>query len=336
MSCPYNQQSGLPPCISVYSKKWGYLKDFLLNRSKGDQYLSIVHSIKCIDILKTQIKINDYCIKCLFCVLNCPGNLISFKKDFTPEEGCSEFVESNNKIDKNAVQNFFTNELVKIPYLHVLSSKKPYNTLDEFTEINETKNIAVWAASLIKYLSKDINCRLGLEIKMIIESRDRGGRLDICLLSNENVLLAAETKISFAKMMQEGRYVSQMISYKEEINKNLQDLTLSEIKNYEFLLIDGRESDLLFSTHKDCSTKVGNQSEIFYKNIVEHNLFFISATALWALSLKKLFIDKDKYSIENILGKMVQGKDYGLVSAGVITRDVNDNFIIKELDDYLD
>lgn len=335
MNCLYSKKNNLPPCVSIFNKKWGYLKDFLLNKSKGDQYFSIVHNINCIQINNNQININrNHCIKCLFCLLNCPGNLISIEDDFNLKEGCSDFENIISDNNKEIVKNYFNNELVEIPYSANISKDTNYKNFEEFASVDETRNIAVWGASLIKFLSLDPESRLGLEIKMIIQSRDRGGRLDICLFSNDEFLIAAETKISFVKMMQEGRYVSQMISYKEEILKNLQEVDLSNIKSYPVLLIDGRENDLLFSNHINCTSKIGNQSDIFYKNLVEHDLFFISATALWALSLKKLLIDKEKYSIENVLSKMIDKKNYGLVSAGVITKNGSD-FIVEPLDSYL-
>ena len=335
MKCLYKEQNNLPPCVSIYNRKWGYLKDFLLNNFKDKQYFSIVHKIQCLQVKNGHIEIEQSrCIKCLFCVLNCPGNLISIKKDFALQEKCDEF-NGKIEVEEKIVKNFFNGEMVEIPYLHNLSTKSKYKTLENFTEVEETQNIAVWAASLIKYLSNDQQARLGLEIKMIIKSRDRGGRLDICLLTNDKSLFAIETKVSFKKMMSENRYLSQMISYKEEIKKNLDDLHLTNIKDHTFLLIDGKETDLLYPNHKMCTAKIGNQAEIFYKNLIEHNLFFVSATALWALSLKKLLINRDKYSLENFFNKIIPNKHYGLVSAGIITK-TSSGFIIQSLDSFLE
>lgn len=334
MKCPFNKQNNLPPCLSLHNKKWGYLKNFLQNDYKNADYISIIPILKCLNIVDGHIKIDQSkCIKCLFCVANCPENLISIGEDFILIEKCSEF-DGKIEIENGIVNKFFRGELIEIPYLKKISNQNKYKTLEEFAKVNETQNIAIWGASLIKFLSNDPKCRLGLEIKMIIQSRDRGGRLDICLYSNDEYLFAAETKVSFRKMMQENRYVSQMISYKEEIKNNLKSLNLEKIKNFEFLLVDDKESDLLFSSHPKCTSKVGNQADLFYQNLVDHKLFFISATALWALMLKKLIIDKEKYSLEKILSKIIVNDNYGLISSGVITKSGN-SFEVKDLDSFL-
>jgi ferredoxin len=334
MKCPFNKQNNLPPCLPLHNKKWGYLKNFLQNDYKNEDYISIIPILKCLNIVDGHIKIDQSkCIKCLFCVSNCPENLISIGEDFILTEKCSEF-DGKIEIEIGIVDKFFKGELIEIPYLKKLSNQNKYKTLEDFAKVNETQNIAIWGASLIKFLSSDPKCRLGLEIKMIIESRDRGGRLDICLFSHDEYLFAAETKVSFRKMMQENRYVSQMIGYKEEIKNNLKSLDLEKIKNFEFLLVDDKESDLLFSSHPKCTSKVGNQANLFYQNLVEHNLFFISATALWAVMLKKLIIDKEKYSLEHVLSEIMIDNCYGLTSAGVIKKE-QDSFVIIELDTYL-
>ena len=335
MKCVYDEINSLPPCVSLPNRKYGSLEELFLNKNTKERYLTIVQSLGCLSIDNSHIRINQSnCIKCLFCIVNCPQNLISIGKDFILQEKCSEF-EGKNEIDKNIVGNFFNKELIEITYFNNLANSSNYKTLDDFTKIHETKNIAVWAASLIKYLSSDPDCRLGLEINMIIESKNRGGRLDICLFSNKKFLFAIETKISFTKMMSENRYTSQMISYKKEIQKTLAKNNLHSIENFNLLLIGDKETDLLFAGHPMCTSNVGNQSKLFYENLVNHKLFFISSMALWCITLKKMLLNQQKYSLENIFSKINHSNNYGLVSAGVITKQENGFFIIP-LDSFLD
>ena len=70
---------------------------------------------------------------------------------------------------------------------------------------NETKNISVWGAKVIEFLAKENNPRIALEVGMKIESRNRGGRIDICVLSGNNLFLV-EAKVSFQRMIDENRY----------------------------------------------------------------------------------------------------------------------------------
>ena len=325
MNCPFLNNNKFPPCLALQSRKWGYLKDFLNDKPKSGQQLSIIHKIKCLNFDGKNISINkDKCINCLFCLLNCPNNLISVSKDLVLSERCSEFIkEKDANLDQEYLNSFFKGKIISQPKGKLLQN---------FTEIDETENISIWGASIFNFLSKEEKPRLGLEIKMIIKARDRGGRLDICLLSKD-LLFAIETKVSFKKMVQENRYVSQMIAYKEEIKNNLEELKLNNIKDLELLLIDGNESDLLFTDHEECTSRVGGQSDIFYSNLIEHELFFISAKAIWALSLKKLFEDNKKYCLENVLGKIIKKGIYGLTTAGVIQK--KDKLEVIPLDYFL-
>lgn len=333
MPCPYNKQNQLPPCLSIPNKKWWYLKNFLQKKYSGLDYLSIIPQLGCINLKDGTITINETkCIKCLFCVANCPKQMINIFKGFALDPSCWS---SDIARDDDISNRFFKGNLVTTPLLGWILSTVPYKTLEEFTKVNETKNIAVWWASLIKYLSKDIDSQLWLEIKMVISTRDRGWRLDICLYSWDNFLLAVETKVWFKKMMQEDRYTGQMIAYKEEIKNILSEFPQLNISNFEILLIGDKETDLLFESHPMCTSKVWNQSKIFYKNLVDHKLFFMSSTALWGLAIKKLFTNNEDYSIENVLQKIMSHHNvYWLISSWVILRE-NNQFIIKDLDYFL-
>lgn len=335
VKCPFNKKNKLPPCLVIDNHKWWYLKDFLLNKNKNEEFLSIIHKIWCINKEWNYIQIKqDKCIKCLFCVVNCPQNLISIKKDIILKEFCNEDCEKPY-LDISISDSFFNWDLVDIPSLHDLwSTSIKYSSFEKFAETDETQNIAVWGASMVKYLSNDNNSRLWLEIKMIIQSRDRWWRLDICLFSHNHFLFCFETKISFRKMMQENRYISQMINYKEEIQNNLSELDLKEVSNFEILLIDWKESDLLFPDHKDCTSKIWQQANIFYQNLVEHRIFFVSATALRALTLKKLLLNKEKYSLENVFSKIIKEDCFWLLSSWVVVKK-DLSFEIKPLDTFL-
>ena len=163
---------------------------------------------------------------------------------------------------------------------------------------------------------------------MVIQTRDRGGRLDICLLSDKHLIIA-ETKVSFRKMMQENRYLAQMLAYQDEI-ENIISETQSELIHYKFLLIGGAETDLLPDNHSNCTSREGNQAAIFYDNLKRHNLFFISANALLLLGMLNL-LKKNNYSIENVLNKIMQNNNFGLLTCGVIDK----NTEIKTIDEFL-
>lgn len=155
--------------------------------------------------------------------------------------------------------------------------------------------------------------RVALEVGLQIIQRDRGGRLDVTLLNTKDkFLFVAETKVDFAHMMREGRYESQMVAYETELRQ-----VPDNIKRAKFLVIGGKESDLL-----PCSitgSTAGPKGKLFYEVLRKHGLFFFSANALLALGLMKLYVSIKSYSLENLYKIMVDKNYVGILSSGVIT-----------------
>jgi len=328
MKCPFKYKTLYPPCISLHHYRWGYLKDFLENNPRGEQESLICHKIKCLKFLHNHIEIKkENCIKCFFCLFGCPGNLIEIDKNFNLIPKCDEF-EARNQSILEEINKYFRGELIDFKNLDYFLSSGSHQSFKEFTEVDETQNLSVWAINTLKFLSAEVDARIGLEINMLIETRDRGGRLDLCMLSRDN-LFVGESKVSFKKMMQENRYLSQIIAYKEEIARTLSDLN-KELSSFIFLLINGEESDLLPPPHPQCTSNIGEQAKMFYSSVDKYNLFFISSYALQALALKKIFVDKEKYSIDNVFNKLVSANCIGLLSSGVV-RKIDNNLVISNL-----
>lgn len=329
--CLYSFKTKLPSCILLRVYRYSYLKDFISNTRTSFQDLSIATKIECIEFKGGPIDIrNENCINCMFCVFGCPGNNIEVKKDFSLKAMCSNF--STNYDDKlllDKLDLFFTGEFIKLPEIRLRQLSVKYKSFEDFTSKEETTNIAVWGANTLKYLSNSIESRIAIEVGLKITTRDRGGRLDICLINN-NILLVAEAKVSFEKMMNEGRYVSQLIAYEEELELAT---TSSDIQYCKFLLIGGPESDLLPTSHPMCTSKVGGRGQLFYNALEEHNFFFISANALLSLSLLKLN-KGDNYSIENIYKKLFSKGNLGLLSSGIVCRK-GDNIVIVPISNIL-
>lgn len=325
--CLYKYETLLPPCIVLRVKKYSYLKDFIEDNEKKSNDLSIALKIDCIEFKQDHIDIkNENCINCMYCVFGCPGNNIEIKSDYSLRAMCSNFgTEYDDKLNSNLLDKLFNGEFIKLPIIRLNQFKVKYKSFADFTSKDETTNISVWGANILKFLSVNSNPRLGLEIGMKIKTRDRGGRLDICLL-NENTLFVAEAKVSFDKMMTENRYIAQLLAYEDEI---LSSIVNQDLKHYKFLLIGGEETDLLPITHTECTSKVGYRAETFYNSLVENKLLFFSANALLALSLLKLFYG-DKYSIENIFSKNINENVVGVLSSGFVIKNGN-NFTINNI-----
>ena len=324
--CPFEYHTQLPPCISLEVTKYNYLSDLLLDNNGSTKELMIAHLIDCIEFKGNSIDIkNENCINCMYCVFGCPGSYIEIDNSYKLTSLCSDFVNDYpNRIKKETLDKLFNGEFIKLPQIRLSQFKVKYNSFSAFTSVNETKNISVWGANCLKFLSGSSNTKIGLEIGMQIQSRDRGARLDICVLNN-NLLFVAEAKVNFSKMVAENRYLSQMIAYEDEIKANLVK-SKENIKHLKFLLIGGNESDLLPTNHPLCTSNVGNQSFIFYKNCIDNDIFFISANALLSLGLRKLF-GCNTISFEKIAQNIFLNENVGFLSSGLVSK----NYEVKKL-----
>ncbi len=202
-----------------------------------------------------------------------------------------------------------------MPKVPISQLSVKYKSFEAFTAVDETKNIAVWTANAMKFLSSSLEPRLSLEVGLRIYQRDRGGRLDVSLLNTrDKYLFVAETKVDFNHMMSEGRYESQMIAYETELEQ-----VDNNIKRAKFLVIGGRECDMLPSSIQGSTS--GPRADLFYSILRQQNLFFFSANALLALGLQKIYISINNYSLEALYPIINSKKFVGLLSSGVVTAD---------------
>lgn len=325
--CIYSNSKELPPCIKVVIPKYSYLHDMLTNSYKTHHYISVATNLNCIRY-GNGIDINSNCISCMFCLFSCPTNLISIGDDAKPTALCSNYDGKRASESYVAhIQRLMNGCYLDLPSNNHIKHNQQYRNFREFTEIKENQNISVWAGGVLKYLSNNKNARLGLEVGIQIKSVARGGRLDICLLSN-NLLFVAESKISLIAMLDENRYVAQLIAYEEELS-NINNSLNGAYKHYKFLLVGGSEFDLLPVNDPKRTLTHGGYTEVFYESLLKHNIFFITANALLTLALKKLVIG-DMYSIENIYQKLFAKGNYGLVSGGVVKHNGLD-FMVEPL-----
>lgn len=315
--CLYADKFIDAPCVAFNTFKYSYLKDFFADNRGTKKKLSVPVNVECINKGDDKVVVvNDRCINCMFCLFGCTGNRILISKDIHPLEMCVDISKDElNELTSTFLPSLFQGTFIHLESVPYSSIKVKYKNFDAFTAVDETKNIAVWGANAMKYLSTSLEPRLSLEVGVDIKTRDRGGRLDISLLNtNENKAFVAETKVSFKKMIDEGRYESQMLAYEKELLKECPP----NISYNLFLMIGDKESDLLPSSHPRC-TADRNRSLSFYDTIKKHQFFFVSANSFLSLGLMKMFVSCEKYNLE-ILDGLIHSKKYlGLLSSGVIT-----------------
>lgn len=317
--CLYADRCIDAPCFSMKLQKYSYLKDFLENNWTGKASLyAISMKIECLKLVENKLTVQDTkCINCMFCAFGCIGNRILISKEMHPKELCIDITgEQLTELKEEFLPKLFQGNFIKIPKVPMSQFKVKYKSFEEFTATHETENIAVWGANAMKYLSSSLEPRVSLEVGLIIQERDRGGRLDISLMNTrDGYLFVAETKVSFASMMSEGRYETQMLGYETELERTCPE----NLKRAKFLLIGDKESDLLPPGHPNNTG--GNASKLFYDVCIQHGLFFISANAMLALGLMKLFVSNEKYSLEHLYSIMTDRNYVGLLSSGVVYKD---------------
>lgn len=307
------------PCFIMKLRKYSYLKDFLENNWTGNtrQY-EVAMRIECLKLIDNKLTVQDTkCINCMFCAFGCIGNRILISKEIHPKELCVDITGKQlEELRAEFLPKLFQGNFIRVPKVPMSQFKVKYKSFEEFTATHETENIAVWGANAMKHLSSSLEPRVSLEVGLIIQERDRGGRLDISLMNTrDGYLFVAETKVSFASMMGEGRYETQMLGYETELERACPD----NLKRAKFLLIGDKESDLLPPGHPNNTG--GNASKLFYDVCREHGLFFMSANAMLALGLMKLFVSNETYSLENLYSIMTNNNYLGILSSGVIYKD---------------
>ncbi len=319
--CLYADNRLDAPCAFLQMYKYSYLTHFIDDErhSKGKSSHSVPLLVSCLkngeDTVSRFTVKDECCINCMFCVFGCVGNRILLTNRFHPKKFCYDITtEELSELEKTA-QKLFKGTFIQLPKVPISQLSVKYKSFESFTAVDETKNIAVWTANVMKFLSTSLEPRLSLEVGLRIYQRDRGGRLDVSLLNTrDKFLFVAETKVDFNHMMAEGRYESQMIAYETELEQ-----VDNGIKRAKFLVIGGRECDLLPSSVRGATS--GPRADLFYSVLRKQNLFFFSANALLALGLQKLYISINKYSLESLYPIINHKNFVGLLSSGVVSTD---------------
>lgn len=339
-----NCSNDRPPCsiipIPVYNNfpKYNKLKNFLLNKSnKQSKWLSCHKDIGALIVNENnEVEIDEEkCIGCFSCLVNCPYYTINIndnKKMHLLEPRTFSYQTSFRTIKE--ITKYFKGERIELPKYP--SFIKKIKSLEEFTNTNEVEHLSLWGLNILKFLSASPP-RVGKEIEIAKMDNPRDGRLDICILCND-ILLVLESKTNFDDLMKENRYRIQIPSYVEEGNNVINEFNKENEKNiklYVILLIGGRESDLFPPKHPDCTSDIGNQGDLFYNQLVKSKIKFISANALFALISKSISSNK-KICWDILLPKIFDDKNsIGLLTAGIVTLKHHKYYVESIPENYL-
>lgn len=280
--------------IPQYSNKPAYskFKNFLLaNVEKYELRLTCNRAIDALIANDNSLFIDtDRCISCLACLCSQRNPFLPLYSDVI--DVLSRVIPKFEHFEDIAAENLFNGELKQIPQRETLSLKT--NNFSQYTSENEVDNIAVWVTIILQFLSSDNNSRIGKEIQIANPISPRDNRLDTCCISNNRILIG-ETKTNLDSLLQENRYRTQIPSYESVIEKLVQEHNALYGQHKEamvLLIIGGRETDLLPSSHPQCTSLVGDRSYRFYSDISRYNIRFISANLLWTMALHSLITHK--------------------------------------------
>lgn len=320
--CPFYTKKVSLSCYVFSIARYKSLSAFLDNDSSGTASFTIAGSgnLECMDILGDPIKAQpnaSKCVNCMFCVFGCPGHKFTVSETYEISSHCNNSVETSDwgplqeKV-KKAFKGTLLNEddFQNATFFNPLGR---YQGFDDFTSIDETKNIAVWLGNTIKFLMGP-NSRVSLEIPIDIPGAYRDGRLDVSGIISD-FLITCETKTSFKDLMSDKRFVEQMSGYDKKLREETSPMG---IRYKQYLVIGGAETDLLPPGHPRSTTTLGSDSDLFYRLLKEHKIQFVSAKAFLLLGMKAL-IEKDTFELENELDRLVPDNVIGLLTSGSIT-----------------
>ncbi len=244
------------------------------------------------------------------------------------------FLPTEEKVDKFDAKIFlnsiFNGGIVALPRFNITEPGiEKYDRFEEFTKEDEVNNIALWILAALKYLSPSNNLLLGKELEIIQSENPRDGRLDDVAIK-ERTALIFEAKTDLRSALVENRFLYQIPNYTKECLKLMNEYKKGG-KTFVLLGIGGEETDIFPPGHPDCITgNVGDMSQIFYDKILEKNIRFISANALWCLVAYR-FITNKKIDLVDFISSIFSNKNsIGLLSGGIAVRK-NGGFIVQPI-----
>ena len=319
--CPFYSKKISLSCYVFTSGRYKNLPDFIINKTAGTSSFSIAGdgNIECMDIIDPPLEAipnTKKCINCMFCVFGCPGNKFTISNTYQISSHCNDSsIPSDWGPLPGKVARSFKGTLLSDDDFQSVDFFNPrgrYQGFENFTSVDETKNIAVWLGNTIKFLL-GAKSRVGLEIPVDIPGADRDGRLDVTGILEE-YLISCETKTTFKDMMSDKRFVEQMAGYERKLRAETQP---TSIRYNQFLVVGGAETDLLPISDPRCTSNLGGDAELFYRLIRDHQIKFISAKSFLILGMKALLAE-DHFNLEAELSTLLGSHSVGLLSCGPI------------------
>lgn len=279
-------------------KKYKDIEAFVNNvpKSKATEKYTILFKCNGIDNPTTTPTINANCFGCLFCLFENKQLQDSFRQHWG-ENAIAQWAELA-----------FKGTPVRMPTAKK-ALKAKYRNLETFTAVDETTNIQPWAVGIVNHACSKPN-RVSMEVPVFNDAYSRNGRLDICSITDE-WLVTMESKTTLDDALGDERFVEQHEKYTVEIEKATQ--------KYVYLtLVGGKETDVFPVGNPHCTGAIGDKAKRFYQIIVENNIQFITANALWCIACKYI-THGAAFAWDNFITEVFSEPEcVGLLSAGKV------------------
>lgn len=309
--------------IPKYSKFKNFLEGNIENERSWPSCDN--QDIGALEVDNETVSINlNKCIGCLMC-FSSHKNLTNLEED--PKIILSK-IFPNEIITIIKSKQIFNGKILNFPYF----PNRKTNSFKDYTSIKETTHISLWSCSVLNFLSSNPHSKIGKEIEIIKMDNPRDGRLDVCI-DNGNDVFVGETKVGLDSLLNENRYRVQIPSYTKECQKFIEEFNkifkTKKVLNL-FLIIGGKETDLLPPNHPDCSSRTGNKSKRFYKDLIKFNIKFISADAILLMMLYSLYYKK-RLCWDLFFNALFDDNVIGLLTAGLVYKQKNGEFEIRKI-----
>ena len=241
--------------------------------------------------------INDHCFGCLFCAINDMDMLDSIVQHFG-----YDFI-------RETAENAFKGSPVKAN-LPQRGIRHPYTSLEKFTAVDENANLQTWTTGLL-HLKCTTENRISMEVPIFNTGYDRNGRLDICSITDQHMLVI-ESKTTVDDALADERFVEQHEKYTNVLDEITTDYTY-------LTLVGGRETDIYPLTSRYSTGSIGGKASRFLSILQATGIQVITANALWCLCCK-FITEGDAFAWDTFLINFFSNPEcIGLVSSGAIT-----------------
>jgi len=277
-------------------KKYKGIAEFVRGDSLGKRanQFTIINKCQGCSLQNNRPVLNNHCFGCLFCAVG--NDDIRFQLEQVYGED----------LISSAAEASFKGVPIK-PSITQKGLRHPYTSLEKFTSVDETTNIQPWATGLLHHMCTRDN-RISMEVPIFNYDYDRNGRLDICAITNEHMLVL-ESKTTLEDALSDERFIEQHTKYTEVINE------ITDAYTY-LTLVGGKETDVYPSDNDYCTGNIGRQADRFHQMLIENHIQVITANALWCLCCKYL-TGGNAYAWDTFLINVFRDpKCIGLVSAG--------------------